>query len=126
MTAGEGERSTSVHSPLAARLRAAVTGAHADAVRAGEVAERAGMRLSSTVIELIELQRRITTIADQLDDGGEHPATPGPITAPPVIAGVSILKPSAGPGPPRDSLVSDAFDLLPRPSIRADGWPAPG
>lgn len=54
---------------MAARLRDAVSAAHEDAVRAMTAAQGSGLAVNRDLVELIELQRRIIRIADQLDDG---------------------------------------------------------
>ncbi|GAB0108092.1 hypothetical protein JMUB6875_70970 [Nocardia sp. JMUB6875] len=65
MTLGKGEP----RSALAARLRATVFEAHAEAVRAVAAADPAGPPVDRDLVELLALQRRVTALADQLAAG---------------------------------------------------------
>jgi hypothetical protein len=68
MTIGAGgPRSRQLPESVSTRLRAAVSAAHTDAVRAVAAAEEAGISVNRDLVELIELQRRITGIAERLE-----------------------------------------------------------
>ncbi len=84
MTIGEGEPHARPDPPgpsaTAEHLRRAVWSANAESARATRVAHEAGFGLSRDSIELIELRRRVLSIADTLDRGDsthiiEHPAS---------------------------------------------------
>ena len=66
---------------LAARLRAAVQDAHAEAVDAAVSPDGIGEAMPRDLIELLALQRRIAVIADQLDTNPADPDVDSVISA---------------------------------------------